>query len=186
MKSPLATDGGRPRQDPRQDRGFSLVEVVLALGVVAFAIVAIIGMLPVAMSSALESKRESRAAFIANHLAATLRATPFQNARPIESMTSGINLAVSSNTTIAFDDNGAPIGVIPDTQYQSGVPLSGSTASASFLARVSAAPASGLAGLASVSIEVSTPAAAPRSSRQAFSFVTLIANTETAPAPPSP
>ena len=46
-------------------RGFSLIEVVLALGIISFAIVGIIGLMPVAMKSAGDSMRETDATFIA-------------------------------------------------------------------------------------------------------------------------
>jgi len=42
--------------------GFSLVEVVLALGVVAFAIVAILGIVPTGLSSSHGAQDETRAA----------------------------------------------------------------------------------------------------------------------------
>ncbi len=182
LKSPSATDNSFKNLQG----GFSLVEVVLAIGVIAFSIVAILGMLPIALKSATESKKESRAAFIANHLLATLRATTFENARPFESMATGINLSISSNTTIAYTEIGEPLDVVAESSYLSGVSSSGVTANATFLARISASPVSSLGGLTSVSAEISSPAVAPRDNRQIFSFTTLIANFEpaTAPSPP--
>ena len=57
--------------------GFSLVEVVLALGVISFAIVAIIGLLPIGLASGRGSIQESRANHLADGIFATLRAQPF-------------------------------------------------------------------------------------------------------------
>lgn len=48
--------------------GFSLVEVVLALGIIAFGILAIIGVLPVALSTGRDAQNETRAAQIAQDI----------------------------------------------------------------------------------------------------------------------
>lgn len=56
----------RPR--PGSRAAFSLVEIILALGVISFAIVAILGMFPVAVQAATESQEETQAALIARGL----------------------------------------------------------------------------------------------------------------------
>ncbi len=53
-------------------RAFSLVEVVLALGVVSFAIVAILGVIPVGLNSGRSSQSETRAAQIAQDILSSL------------------------------------------------------------------------------------------------------------------
>jgi len=53
---------------------FSLVEVVLALGIAAFALVVIVGMLPIGLRLASESDEESRAINIMTQVAADRRA----------------------------------------------------------------------------------------------------------------
>jgi type II secretory pathway pseudopilin PulG len=53
---------------------FSLVEVVLALGVVSFAIVAILGILPVGLNTGHAAQDETRAAQIAEDILASLAA----------------------------------------------------------------------------------------------------------------
>lgn len=59
-----------------QSRAFSLVEVTLALGVAAFALVAIFGLLPVGLTSNQNSVEQTAAAGVASSLVADLRATP--------------------------------------------------------------------------------------------------------------
>ncbi len=54
------------------ERGFTLVEVVLALGVVAFAIVAIFGALPVGLSASHSSQDDTRSGQIAQDILASL------------------------------------------------------------------------------------------------------------------
>lgn len=56
----------------RRDSAFSLVEVVLALGVVSFAVVAVIGLFPTALSSNRSSSNEARASQLARAITATV------------------------------------------------------------------------------------------------------------------
>jgi Tfp pilus assembly protein PilV len=58
--------------------GFSLIEVALALGVAAFALVAIIGLIPIGMNSNQASIEQTAAAGLAASLVADLRATPVE------------------------------------------------------------------------------------------------------------
>lgn len=60
-------------------RGFSLVEVVLALGVFAVALVAMIGLLPRGMQTNQESREETEAMGLMRHLVAERRAQPFKD-----------------------------------------------------------------------------------------------------------
>lgn len=59
--------------------GFSLVEVTLAVGIVAFALTSLLGALPLALSSVRQSVDEGRAATIANTLFAALRDGSFSS-----------------------------------------------------------------------------------------------------------
>ena len=58
-------------------RGFSLVEVVLALGIAAFALLVIVGLLPVGLQMAGESEDESRAVNILSSVTADRRVGAF-------------------------------------------------------------------------------------------------------------
>lgn len=58
--------------------GFSLIEVALALGVAAFALVAIVGLIPIGMNSNQASIEQTAAAGLAASLVADLRATPVE------------------------------------------------------------------------------------------------------------
>jgi type II secretory pathway pseudopilin PulG len=60
--------------------GFSLVEVVVAIGVISFALVAIIGVLPIGLASGRQATQETRANHLAEQIFSTLRAQPFTNA----------------------------------------------------------------------------------------------------------
>ncbi len=60
------------KQLPASSRAFSLVEVVLALGVVSFAIVAILGLFPVALNSNRAGINEGRAAELVRAITGTI------------------------------------------------------------------------------------------------------------------
>jgi len=71
---PPPSSGGRS--------GFSLVEVVIALGIVTFVIVAIVGMLPVGLRQANDSESETRAVNILGAIAADRASTPATSNSP--------------------------------------------------------------------------------------------------------
>ena len=61
--------------DARPDSsGFSLIEVVLAIGIIAISMVAILGVFPTGLSSARTSVNDTRAAALANAVFATIEA----------------------------------------------------------------------------------------------------------------
>src|ERR1043165_1889070 len=57
--------------------GFSLVEVVVALGVIGFALLAILGLFPIGLKSGRASIQETRANHLAEQVFSTLRSQPF-------------------------------------------------------------------------------------------------------------
>lgn len=57
--------------------GFSLVEVVLALGIISFAIVGLLGITVVGTSASLDSKRDTEAGQIFEQIVGQLRTKPF-------------------------------------------------------------------------------------------------------------
>lgn len=65
----------RPKAS-RQHAAFSLIEIILAVAVIAFALTAILGMFPVAVGAATDSQRETQAALIARSIFDQLQARP--------------------------------------------------------------------------------------------------------------
>jgi Tfp pilus assembly protein PilV len=63
---------------PRSRQAFSLVEVALALGIAAIALVAIIGLIPVGLNSNQASSEQTAAAGLATGIVADLQATPIE------------------------------------------------------------------------------------------------------------
>ncbi|CAN5758044.1 hypothetical protein BH09VER1_BH09VER1_12860 [soil metagenome] len=67
----------REMRDVRGGKGFSLVEVVLAIGLVTFAMLVIFSLLPVGLFSLQESNRQIVETEIFNTVGAELSSTPF-------------------------------------------------------------------------------------------------------------
>lgn len=88
---------------PPQDAGaFSLVEVVLALGVVAFAIVAILGAFPAGLHTSRSSQNETRAAQIAQDILTSLAS---------QTQTSFTNCVINQSGTATALDFSQPINL---------------------------------------------------------------------------
>ncbi|CAN5346321.1 hypothetical protein BH09VER1_BH09VER1_27950 [soil metagenome] len=75
-------------------RAFSLVEVVLAIGIVSFAMVSILGLIPVGLHTFRSAMDLSVEAGIAQKLVADVQRTDFQNLQ---------------STNFCFDDQGIPV-----------------------------------------------------------------------------
>ena len=154
-------------------RGFSLIEIVLALGVIAFALVGIMGLFPVAMKSAEESQRETRATLIAQRIFSDLRVASGPN-RFVTSgsndVTNAVNLASGTSVFLAFNTNGVPVTAIPGGTFSN----SYTDAAATFLAAVSVDTNTGTANLSRVQATIESPSAAPSANRSKYLFVTLM------------
>ena len=155
-------------------RGFSLVEVVLALGVIAFALVGIMGLFPVAMKSAQESQRETRATLIAQQIFSDLRvssgANRFVISGPAANNTNGLSLASPGNIYLAFNTNGAPLAPVAPSVFSNSCP----DGPAHFYVNVAVDTNTGFPNLSRVQATVEAPAAAPSANRSKYTFVTLM------------
>jgi uncharacterized protein (TIGR02598 family) len=85
----------------RSERAFSLVEVAIAFGILAFAMVALIGLLPLTLTTFRETKRDTVHANILQYIAAAANLTPFTNL-PTASF-------ATNTTPWTFDDQGEVI-----------------------------------------------------------------------------
>ncbi|MEO5720646.1 MAG: hypothetical protein ABIR71_04140 [Chthoniobacterales bacterium] len=94
----------------RANAAFSLVEVVLALGVIGFALLAIIGLLPIGLQSGRASIQETRANHLAAQIFATLRSQPF-TAVNFTSLGGNTTINLSSENTTAGPPTAPPIEV---------------------------------------------------------------------------
>lgn len=160
-----------------QNRGFSLVEITIALGIVAFALVAIMGLFPVAMKNATESQVETRATFIAQSIFSDLEAGPsatntFLATGPDWSNSGSrqvVNLSANGTYYVAYSEEGKPIGAPTAAAFDTG-------GGGNYGARVMIARDSVITNLSRVEVQVESPLSAPTNGRTKFSFVTLMPN----------
>jgi uncharacterized protein (TIGR02598 family) len=79
-------------------RGFSLVEIVIALGVFSFAVIGVFGLISIALNTSKEAQRDSTLASVIRTLDADIRST-----------TSSAAIAALSTTPRYFDEVGKPL-----------------------------------------------------------------------------
>lgn len=165
----------------RSNGGFSLVEIVLAMGVFSIAIVAIIGLFPTALNSAQRARAETSAAMVARAIMADLRAHPFDQARlqnggsvgnPTYSNAFSLATAGTQFMRYDFGSDGnrlQPRGPANQSQYDNGGPNLGL-----MIAAIKITPDPINRSLSQVEVSVEYPTAAKRENRTAARFVTLI------------
>lgn len=113
-------------------QAFSLVEVALALGVVAFCVIAMLGLFSLGWQNARDSIEEFRAGEVASSLLARMRAAPKEDLRPL-----GFPFGVLTNSggPLFQIDHSAPVylksdGIVAGTQAEAatnrGFAMSGS------------------------------------------------------------
>ncbi len=164
------------RDARRRVQAFSLIEVVLALGVVSFSVVAMVGLFPVGYKNALESRQETSAAFIAQQISGDLRSSPFTNASVLYRGTDGKLAVLSSFSLTGAGTHVFACGVQNNILRELGSGVYDApcaTADTAFLARIVIVPISS-GGLSRVEVEVSGPAAAASTNRSHFGFVTMM------------
>lgn len=86
--------------------GFSLVEVVLAIGIVAFALIAIVALVPMSLRLAGESEDETRAANLLGAIIAERQSTPiskFTERFKLEALTNAAGSSLTNSFGITDD-----------------------------------------------------------------------------------
>jgi len=160
----------------RAQAAFSLVEIVLALGVFSVAIVAILGLFPSALNTAQRSRAEAFAAQIGRGMLANLRAGDFDNAVLVvdgeNNSAAYLNLNNAVARAVLFDASGKAVGQVSDPG--AGAIVGSNNKGASFLAILKAEPVSGSPGLAKVTVSVEFPPGAVTANRNRAVFATLI------------
>lgn len=164
--------------------GFSLVEVVLALGIVAFALVSILGLFPVALGAAKESATETHSAMIAQLIAGQIRSQAASQATFASGPDPTVGLGsfgipgLSNNQTWAvYDEAGQPVQRVTLPQY--GDPSSVSSTiqrQCAYMVQLSIAQDVPVAGVSQLKIEVTYPGLAPVALRKTNTFITLARN----------
>jgi uncharacterized protein (TIGR02598 family) len=87
----------------RNRRAFSLVEVTLALGIAAFCLIAVFGLMPVGVQTNRNATSQTAATSILSDVIADMRATPKTTSISTQY---GIAFSTNSTTTLYFDGQG--------------------------------------------------------------------------------
>jgi type II secretory pathway pseudopilin PulG len=171
------------------DGGFSLVEVTVAIGIFAFVVVGVLGLLPVGMRMRSDSAAETRGILIAEELFAAVRAAPsltnvvvrdgpaleIRNSQSVN-IRNGEVVVIgypSGSTVPFFLWGGARDAGSPDSAWVQGVMPPGATTNGiDTLARLSATSLG--ANLFRVQVEVRAPASVPLASSRPVRFSTLV------------
>jgi type II secretory pathway pseudopilin PulG len=180
----------RPRHHSlvRHD-GFSLVEVTIAIGIFAFVVVGVMGLLPAGLRMRAESAAETRGLLIADELFTAVRAStnlafvtirtgPKLNSGDIRTtniLTSPIVVGFPAQTTMPFYFYGwsQPAGVAWINAGGSSSEIAASAANAiDTIARLSATKVA--SGLYNVTVDVRAPASLPETNCSKSTFSTLV------------
>jgi len=156
---------------------FSLIEIVLALGIISFALVGILALFPAAMSAARDSRQQTQSTFIVQQILGQLRSGPptstsFPTAfNPVSGGSTPVNLSASNQYYAVTDEDGKVISGGATAAPAGGL-------SGAFVANLTVQPVtSPTAGASKVTIDVCYPASAPAVGRRTNTFVTYLRNT---------
>jgi type II secretory pathway pseudopilin PulG len=175
---------------PGASRGFSLVEVTIAIGIFAFAIVGILGLLPAGMRIRADSAAETRGVLISEELFASVRAATNLAAVTVRD---GPGLQATNNQTINLANGDAvvigypsqttvpyflwggkrtDVGTPESAWVEGKMPPEAMQNAIDTLARLSASRMGN--GLYRVSVEIRAPAILALSNSRPISFSTLV------------
>jgi type II secretory pathway pseudopilin PulG len=93
---------------------FSLVEVTLALGIAAFCLIAVFGLMPVGLQTNRNAKSQTRATNLMAAVMADLRATPSTKTTSLQ-----FCIPLSGTTTVYFDSEGRCSSDLPGLNIRS-------------------------------------------------------------------
>lgn len=168
--SPLARECFRSWRRLQLIFGFSLVEVVLALGVISFAIVAILGVLPVGLQTGHSAQDETRAAQIAQAILASIASqapNQFDNVQ--------VQLNDDQNSTVPFHLGATETVTLYGANDGKLVPTP-ATAAYTIIVTTNSSPTGFDPGYASqVTVRVIWPANAPAVNQTFRDFIRIIA-----------
>lgn len=155
--------------------GFSLVEVALALGILGFAVVGIVGLLPTAMKTSLQAQREVRATQIARKVIDDLRAPGGKillgSATNSPILLTNV-LSSAGPYIIGFGPSGEglPEALTPGDWTQ------GASGGCEHLARITITPNAPATRLSRIHLEVAAPAVAAETRRTEIDFYLILPN----------
>ncbi len=159
---------------------FSLIEVTISLGIIAFALVGIMGLFPAALQSARDSQQETQATFIAQQIFGGLSSnlSPSGNFVPTGSDVTdsshrlAVDLTEEESYYLGFSQEGVALGAVTESEFENAI----ETREWVYATRVSVFADSPAPGISQVEVLVTSPAVATLPRRSRYPFVTLIRN----------
>jgi uncharacterized protein (TIGR02598 family) len=104
---------------PRSIVAFSLVEVVLAMGIIAFALIVMFALLPVGLKSNSDSIGESQAVNLLQALIADRHSTAYSNSSSVYNLPALTNVTTPVSGTFYLMEDGVTTNALPvDARYQ--------------------------------------------------------------------
>lgn len=157
---------------------FTLIEIALSLGIASFALIGILGVIPIAVEAAKQSQDETRATFIASTIIETLRSGPESEGilqlqanpeAPFAYESIALRTSIEPVThDLAYDNEGLFLGRADDYNYETG---ENSLPGTIFIARLTLRKDR---ELVETEVSVETPAIAPERNRKKYSYVTFL------------
>jgi prepilin-type N-terminal cleavage/methylation domain-containing protein len=172
---------------PHGNRGFSLIEIVVAIGIFAFVAVAILSLFSVALKSRAESSLETKSAIVAQEvfsairMSGGLRETVFRdgpalqprNNQKVDLTKDTVAIGYPTDTTVPFGLWHSARGQDPKSVWDEGRLEAWAVANQiTLLAYVRAEPTE-MPNLWRVTCEVRSPASLPLANSEAISYTTL-------------
>lgn len=156
--------------------GFSLIEIIVAMGILTVSLVGLLALFPVALSTAADSKAETRVTQIAQSVFADLSSSTLTNASLIVGpnlvvdIDRGLDLSQSQTLYLSYHGDGTCVGKLTAGDYTDGVAGKGE-----FFLKLTSAPILPTTSLAlsTLTLSVETPARAPALKRKKYTFVTI-------------
>jgi len=167
-----------PSDHQRNRRGSSLIEVVIAVGVMAVAVPLVFGALAESGKSGMSAEAETRSAWIIPLCMEEIKASRESRSEYFPATTVNQIFPPSGEVwALGFSAEGKPIGKISKSAYDKGTKeLSGKKIM--YITTLSAnpqkTPPTGLATMLSAQISLEYPAGAPAAKRQKLDFFTRI------------
>lgn len=160
-----------------QSRGFSLIEVVIAVGVMAVAVPLVFGALAESGKSGMSSEAETRSTWMVPLCMDEIRASREGRSEYFTTTTTGQTFPSAGDVwVLAFAQDGKPVGKISKALYDKGTTeLNG--VKVYYLTSLSAAASSAPTGSTTMlraKITMEYPAGAPAAKRQKLDFFTRI------------
>jgi uncharacterized protein (TIGR02598 family) len=149
---------------------FSLIEVVIALGIVAFAVIAIVGMLPIALKSSQNTMRETDATIIAQRIFSELKTDTGAN----RTFTINTNGDTETLSLTSHENTNNFLGFKNDGEVQNFTKSPTNKPALDFYAQISVFTNTGTSNLSRIQIDITYPPSAPPGARTTNSFVTLL------------